>query len=257
MGNILDRIIASKRREVEALRLTVPERLLTEMALATKRATVSMKQSIVEGTGVIAEFKRRSPSKGEIAPFCDVTAQVAAYESAGASACSVLTDAPFFGGSVDDLVVARYATHLPIIRKDFIIDSVQIAVARIAGADAVLLIASALSRNEIEQLSDFAHLLGLEVLLELHDIDECAKIVGAPDMIGINNRNLHTFSTSVSHALSFVDRLPAEAVKIAESGISAPSDVISLRRSGFNGFLIGEALMKSNNLKEFFDEIQS
>lgn len=245
--NILHQITRNKRRELSAQEQMLSTALLRELCRDCTRPTNSMRRSILSGSGVIAEFKRRSPSKGEIAPMADVESVVTAYERAGASACSVLTDTRYFGGSVDDLRVARAATRLPILRKDFIIDSRQIYQARLDGADAVLLIASILSPDECRQFTDLAHSLGLEVLLELRSPHHLRYADDDIDLVGVNNRDLTDFATDLAHSLALVRSLPAASVKIAESGIASPADITRLRQAGFDGFLIGEALMRSSD----------
>ncbi|MCC8071764.1 MAG: indole-3-glycerol phosphate synthase TrpC [Bacteroidales bacterium] len=233
--NILQQIASSKRREVESA-----------IKSAHARRTISMSRALREyPCAIIAEFKRRSPSRGDIAPGTLVTPQVQAYEAGGAAACSILTDTPFFGGALSDLQVARQAVTLPLLRKDFIIDALQIAQAAHAGADAVLLIASLLSAREIASFTDFAHRMGLEVLLEIHDASELKKVYPEADMIGVNNRNLTNFDTTIDTALELVERLPEGIVRVAESGIHTPQDLRRLRDAGFDAFLIGEALMRA------------
>ncbi len=246
--NILTRIAASKMREVEACRMMVPVEKLEEAAAACSRKPVWMSEAILSGPGIIAEHKRRSPSKGEISPMSDVAEVAGLYAAAGASAMSVLTDTPFFGGSLADLTVARKAAPmLPILRKEFIVDEYQLLEARIAGADAVLLIAAMLPADEIRRLNDYAHALGLQTLVEIHNASEAAAIPADADMVGINNRDLTSFRTDLSVAASLVGMLPPSAVKIAESGLKTPADMKSLREAGFDGFLIGEAFMSAPN----------
>ncbi|MGN1245667.1 MAG: indole-3-glycerol-phosphate synthase, partial [Muribaculaceae bacterium] len=203
----------------------------------------------VNGTpgGIIAEFKRRSPSKGNIHPCADVTTVVSEYARNGAAACSILTDTCFFGGSLADLASARQCVQIPLLRKDFMVDKYQIAEAFLFGADAVLLIASLLSREEIEAMMAVAHDLGMEALVEIHSDDEIDKIPACTDLVGVNNRNLGNFSVDVQNSCNIVGRLPQQFTLIAESGISKPSDILNLRQAGYNGFLIGEAFMKHDN----------
>lgn len=255
--NILQRIAATKRREVEAMKRMVPAEMLRGDANASERATISMSASIrSHNPGIIAEHKRRSPSRGEISPMSDVSAVAAAYASAGAAAMSVLTDTPYFGGSLHDLAIARMAApELPLLRKEFIIDEYQLYQARICGADAVLLIASMIDGSELRRLNDKAHELGLETLVELHVAEELASLPSDADMVGINNRDLATFSTDIGNASRLIDKLPDNMVRIAESGIRTPDDLRRLREAGFDGFLIGEAFMSTpspgDTLKRF------
>lgn len=241
MSSILDKIIANKRREVEAT-----NRLLGDaVASPTVRPTVSMRRALFDSpTGIIAEFKRRSPSKGEIHPLALVNEVVPAYEEAGASACSVLTDTVYFGGALTDLANARAVSSLPLLRKDFIISRRQIAEARAYGADAVLLIAAALSAEEIEDYTRYAHSLDLEVLFEIHNARELDKYCPEVDMVGVNNRDLTTFVTDPMLSERVARELPPDVVKVAESGLTSIDEVEQLRASGFSGFLIGETFMR-------------
>lgn len=241
MSNILQQITDNKRREVEAMMLTTP---LPE-ATSSCRSQRSMSRTLAQSpTGIIAEFKRRSPSRGEIHPMAMVDKVIPAYAGSGASACSILTDTPYFGGALTDLAVARSLTDVPLLRKDFIVSQYQIHEAAIYGADAILLIASVLSRDEIEQFTAYAHSLGLEVLLELHSLSELEKFYPKVDMVGINNRDLTTFHTDPALSLVIAGELPDNVVKIAESGLTSMREVNRLRDAGYRGFLIGETFMK-------------
>ncbi len=255
MGNILDKIIASKRREVEA----VEKRGIPACNLRGLPPTVSMRAALeASPTGIIAEFNRRSPSKGEIYPKAMAYEVIPAYQEAGASACSVLTDTPFFGGALTDLAIARSVSTLPLLRKDFIVSERQITEARCAGADAILLIAAALARAEVECFTDYAHSLGLEVLFEIHNASELDKYYPKVDMVGVNNRDLTTFVTDPMLSAKVASALPHDVVKVAESGLSSMREVQSLREIGFRGFLIGETFMKTqkpgDTLKRFLNE---
>lgn len=238
MTDILQRIAAAKRQEVEAAKQHF------KVATVDSAKRVSMAQALLSGNGIIAEFKRCSPSKGMMAPMADPAAVAAGYERAGASAMSVLTDTRFFGGSLTDLMVARANTKLPILRKEFIVDPWQIAQAKAAGADAVLLIASILTRQETAELSAFAHSCGLEVLLELHGPHEASYPMDHVDMVGVNNRNLRNFSVDIDNTMRMADLLPSHTVKVAESGITSAADIERLRAAGYQGFLIGERFMR-------------
>ncbi len=258
MSDILQTILRAKKDEVNAIKSIYGESALRNAALTCPRKTVSLKQSILSGSGIIAEFKRRSPSKGEIFPAADVAVVTAQYEAGGASGCSVLTDTRFFGGALTDFAIARQTVGIPLLRKDFVIDPVQIYMARIYGADAILLIASALEKEEIEHLCGVAKDLSLEVLLELHNHGEIEKWTPLADMTGVNSRNLRNFSTSLDTAAQFSSLLPKESVKIAESGIHSPQDIAMLREKGYSGFLIGEAFMSTpqpgETLKRFIND---
>lgn len=251
MDNILDRILDNKRREVEA-RAAVIQLDCSE----PPRRALSMKKALMESTtGIIAEFKRRSPSKGEIHPCALSRDIVSGYEKAGATACSILTDTPFFGGALTDLDIAAQTVGIPLLRKDFIVSKYQIAEARQHGADAILLIAAALSRESIEKFTREAHRHHLEVLLELHSMSELDKLCPDVDMVGINNRDLTTFVTDPTLSLRMASELPDTMVKVAESGLTSMSEVRNLREHGYRGFLIGETFMKhsdpANALKDF------
>lgn len=242
--NILDTIIARKRVEVEAMQRLLPFGLLTEIAADTKRTVNPMAQALrASSSGIIAEFKRRSPSKGDIYPCADPAVVVPGYQRAGAAACSVLTDTPFFGGSLTDLVVARQFGSLPLLRKDFVISPYQITQAYLYGADTVLLIAAVLDANTIGEMIEHAHSLGLQTLLELHDESELAKATRESDMTGVNNRNLKTFVTDTGISLNLANKLPAGSVKVAESGLRSMADIKRLQEAGYQGFLIGERFM--------------
>ncbi|WP_289758100.1 indole-3-glycerol phosphate synthase TrpC [uncultured Duncaniella sp.] len=254
MPNILDKIIANKKREIEASCQLLDE----EVAITTDRPTVSMKQALLESpTGIIAEFKRRSPSKGEIHPLALVNEVIPAYQKAGASACSVLTDTVYFGGALTDLANARSVSDIPLLRKDFIVSRRQITETRAYGADAILLIAAALGADEIEDFTLYAHSLELEVLFEIHNIAELDKYYTGVDMVGVNNRDLTTFVTDPMLSEKVAGVLPADVVKIAESGLTSINEVEQLRASGFSGFLIGETFMRHNRpgdaLRKFLD----
>ncbi len=264
MPDILQEIILHKRIEVESQKRVVSLSILEEqLSRAMKRPTSSMRKALADSsTGIIAEFKRRSPSKGWIFPDAEVEKVVPAYELAGASACSILTDTKFFGGSLDDLRKAKRLVSLPLLRKEFIIDNYQLIEARVAGADAILLIAAVLSPEECAELAQKAHELQLEVLLEIHCESEMDHLNPFIDMLGINNRNLGTFETSLSHSFKLAENLSlqkSKALLVSESGISEPSTVRELRERGFQGFLIGETFMKDGtpgeSLTEFLRKI--
>lgn len=246
MASILSEIVARKRREVEALEATGYYDPFYSVQRTAVPYHMSMSKALLsDPVGIIAEFKRRSPSKGEIHPMADPAVVVPGYEKAGAAACSVLTDTSFFGGSATDLAVARHKSTLPLLRKEFIVDECQIREAAFFGANAVLLIASVLDREDIEEFTDLAHRLDMEVLLEIHGVDELPKIIPEADMIGVNNRNLNTFATDISMAAEIAANLPEKAVKVAESGLRSIDEVMRLRECGYRGFLIGETFMKA------------
>ena len=246
--NILDQIIASKKREVTLKKSVISINQLENSALFNAK-THSLSKSILNSPfGIIAEHKRRSPSKGTINHSLSVEEVVSGYENAGASGISVLTDRQYFGGSLDDLLLAKAAVNTPLLRKEFIIDEYQILEAKAHGADAILLIAAVLTRAEIKSLSEFAHSIALEVLLEVHNQEELEKsIMPSLDIIGVNNRNLKTFEVSLQNSIDLVAQIPADFVKISESGLSTVEDLKGLQSQGFQGFLIGENFMKTDN----------
>jgi indole-3-glycerol phosphate synthase len=244
--NILDQIITYKIKEVEERkRLQSIDAL--ERSISFSRTALSMKQFIQNKnkTGIIAEFKRKSPSKGIINGKASAEETTKGYANAGASALSVLTDTPSFGGSNEDLIAARNANSIPIIRKDFTVDEYQIIEAKSIGADAILLIAAVLSSKQIKDFTNFAHSLKLEVLLEVHDEEELKNNLSAEaDMIGVNNRNLKTFEVSIDTSKRLASLIPDSAVKVSESGLSLVDTIIELRKFGYQGFLMGENFMK-------------
>lgn len=262
--DILDEIIAHKRIEIAAQEQNVPISFLEDLLEKNDdMAKVhSMKASLAaSATGIIAEFKRRSPSKDWINRDADAKVIPASYQQAGASALSILTDEHFFGGGLRDIRAARPTVSLPILRKDFIISRYQLLQAKAAQADAILLIAAALSKEECNALACEAHKLRLEVLLEMHHEDELDYVNEYVDMAGINNRNLGTFHTDVENSFRMAEKLPADILKVSESGISNPQTVKLLRQEGFRGFLIGETFMKTanpgNTLSTFIKELES
>ena len=245
MKDILSEIIANKRFEVDLQKQAISIEQLQE-GISEAPVIRSMKQALASSkSGVIAEFKRRSPSKGWIKQDARPEEIVLSYATAGASVLSILTDEKFFGGSLKDIRIARPLVEIPILRKDFIIDEYQLYQAKIVGADAVLLIAAALEQERCNELTEKAHSLGLEVLLEIHSPEELSYINKKIDMVGINNRNLGTFFTDVENSFRLAGQLPQDAVLVSESGISDPEIVKRLRTAGFRGFLIGETFMKT------------
>lgn len=258
--NILEKIADSKRAEVEAMKRLVGEKDLKVEAYSVLRSVLSMSHSIIgKNPGIIAEHKRRSPSKGEIHAMSRVDEVAANYAANGAAAMSVLTDTPYFGGSLSDLAMARAAApRLPLLRKEFIVEEYQLYQARILGADAVLLIAAMIDSDLLYRLNDTAHSLGLETLVEIHDESEIEAVPEDADMVGVNNRDLTTFNTDIANSSRLISLLPEGMVKIAESGIRTPEDIVRLREAGFDGFLIGEAFMSKpapgEELKRFITE---
>ncbi len=233
MKDILEQIIAHKREEVAALYAKKP----------------SLREALLQSdTGIIAEFKRRSPSKGWIKEDGRADIIPLSYQQNGAAALSILTDEQYFGGHDDFIRQARQSgVTLPILYKNFVIDEAQLYAAALCGASAVLLIAACLSKHACAALMNKAHELGLEVLLEMHSEAELEYAELGPDLCGINNRNLGSFVTDVENSFRLAERLPKDAVKVSESGISDPATVRALRQAGFRGFLIGETFMKTSD----------
>jgi len=252
--NILEQIVKDKYKEVAAKKQLISVDAYHEMPLF-KVVRKSLKASLFsEGsTGIIAEFKRKSPSKGIINANADV-AQVTAAYSQFAAGISVLTDEPYFGGTNKDLQIAREAVTVPILRKDFIVDEYQLYEARAIGADIILLIAANLSVEKVKHLAHVAKSLELEVLLEIHNEEELNHICNDIDMVGVNNRNLKTFEVDINTSLHLINKIPADKPVIAESGISNVDTIVTLRQAGFTGFLIGENFMKHANPSVAFTE---
>lgn len=247
--NILEKIVAHKKKEVEEQKSLVPVKAL-ERSLYFENTALSMKKHLLmEGeSGIIAEFKRMSPSEGIINAQANVADTTIGYRRAGASALSVLTDVQFFGGKNEDLLVARKYNYCPIIRKDFIVDEYQIIEAKSMGADTILLIAAALQPNEVKSLAAFTKLMGMEVLLEVHNEKELREyIVDDVDIVGVNNRNLGTFETAIKTSIDLAELIPDQFVKISESGIKEPATIATLRKYGYKGFLMGTYFMKFEN----------
>ena len=261
--DILEEIVAHKRIEVAEQKEQTPARKLyaeVERMMSEGVSKRSLSQALTENDfGIIAEFKRKSPSKGWIKEDGKPEIIPPSYEQNGAAALSILTDEMYFGGSLDYIRKARPLVNLPILRKDFIIDEYQLFQARHIGADAVLLIAAALSKQEVRSLTALAHDLALEVLLELHSEHELDYADIEVDAIGVNNRNLGTFVTDVQNSFRMAARLPEDKVLVSESGISNPDTIRLLREAGYRGFLIGETFMKTDTpgetLKNFITRL--
>lgn len=244
--DVLAKIIEHKKKEVAERKSLYPVKLL-EQSIFFPSPTVSLKKYVQrkDKSGIIAEIKRKSPSKGIINNSISIERTSIGYMQAGASALSILTDKEFFGGSNEDLVVARKFNLCPILRKDFVIDEYQIIEAKSIGADAILLIAAALDAKTIQSLATFAKGLGLEVLLEVHNENELQTNQEAyVDLIGVNNRNLKSFEVSLEVSKRLASLIPKEKVKVSESGISDPASMIELKKYGYEGFLMGETFMK-------------
>ncbi len=245
--NILDQIIAQKKHEVASRKIAMPIAEL-EKEYFFKKDTLSLKQFINDPskTGIIAEFKRKSPSKGIINDRSTVEEVTMSYAEHGASGISVLTDESFFGGSITDLMKAT-VNEVPILRKDFMIDEYQLIEAKAYGAEVILLIAACLSIQKVKKMAKLANGLGLEVLLEIHNKEELNHICDDVDLVGVNNRNLKNFEVSISNSLDLIDQIPHAKPAIAESGINNVDTIVTLQRAGFKGFLIGEHFMKETS----------
>ncbi|PVW16971.1 indole-3-glycerol phosphate synthase TrpC [Marixanthomonas spongiae] len=245
---ILDHIIQNKLKEVNAKKALFPISVL-EKSKAFVRSPISLAAALNHSrTGIIAEHKRRSPSKSVINDQVNLPEVASGYKKAGVCGISVLTDTKYFGGSLDDLALARNCVDIPLLRKEFIIDPYQIYEARAYGADAILLIAAALSNNQLKQFSKTAKQLGLDVLLEVHNEEELQRsLLPTVDMLGVNNRNLKNFEVSIEVSKALSEKIPNDFIKISESGISDPQTMKTLQDYGYKGFLIGETFMKTDN----------
>lgn len=242
--NILDKIVAYKKGEVAAAKASKSIAELEQMPFFSK-PVLSLKEFLLDDakTGIIAEYKRQSPSKGIINATATVEEVTAAYAQHGASGISVLTDTNFFGGSLDDLLKATI-NEVPLLRKDFMIDEYQFIEAKAHGAEVVLLIAACLSPKEVKYFATFAKNIGLEVLLEIHNEQELEHICDEVDLVGVNNRNLKDFIVNIDASIELIKSIPSSKIAVAESGISNTDTIVTLRQAGFRGFLIGENFMK-------------
>lgn len=260
--NILDKIVAEKRLHVEMCRKITSVRQLESQKLF-KRTPISLKNRLLQpGTsGIIAEFKRKSPSKGIINDRFTPEDVTLAYQQAGVAGVSILTDEPFFGGTPADLTTAREKLSIPILRKDFIIDEYQIIEAKAMGADLILLIAAILDKKEITTFASLAKSLGLEILFEVHDQEELEKVCDDVTLVGVNNRNLKTFVVDIEQSVELSNMIPANFLKISESGIDNTGSIQMLKHAGYHGFLIGENFMKTENpgeaCKKFTSELKN
>lgn len=256
MSTILDTIIEVKRREVEKFKpLSSIERFERDGFFWQIRNRSLVQSLLLPGsTGIIAEFKRKSPSKGWFkTKELEVEPVVAAYNKSAAG-ISVLTDDEFFGGDMDDLIQTKVVTDVPVLRKDFIIDKWQIAEAKAFGADVILLIAACLTPAEVKEFAAYANSIGLESILEVHNEEELGHCCDEVSMVGVNNRNLKTFEVDINSSLQLIDKIPPGKPAIAESGISSVESIVTLRNAGFKGFLIGENFMKEEQPGKAFEE---
>lgn len=250
--NILETIISEKKIEVKK-RKQIKSISELEKSNLFKRETFPFKKFLLNRnkTGIIAEFKRKSPSKGFINNLSTVRDVTEGYMKYGASALSVLTDEKFFGGSLQDLIEAR-VNELPVLRKDFIIDEYQVIESKAYGADIILLIAACLSKTEVKQFSGLAKNFGLNVLLEVHDENELEHLCDDIDVVGINNRDLKSFKVDLNQSIELCKKIPADRIKISESGIDNVKAIQYLKKNGFSGFLMGEKFMKEKYPQKAF-----
>jgi indole-3-glycerol phosphate synthase len=245
--DILDKIIAYKRIEVEKKKKLFPISLLEESVFYAKETTSFLNALAGNEPSIIGEYKRKSPSKGIININSDVEQVAREYQEAGISAMSILTDKKFFGGENTDLQKVAGSAEIPLLRKDFIVDEYQVVESKSIGADAILLIASVLSKKEVDILSNLAVNLGMDILFEIHDKKDLDKMNPLIKIIGINNRDLKTFEVDLNNSIDLFQSLPADYLKVAESGFQTHNDVLQLFKIGFNAFLIGEKFMRSEN----------
>jgi indole-3-glycerol phosphate synthase len=252
---ILENIIENKKKELALLKKITTVRDL-ENSMSFRRKVISLSESLLDKTktGIVAEFKRKSPSKGIINSTSQVGDVISGYVTEGASGVSILTDTQFFGGSNADIMHIREKSLFPILRKDFIIDEYQVIESKSIGADVILLIAAILGENEILRFSELAHSLGMEVLLEIHDPAELSKVNRYVNIIGVNNRNLKTFEVNTDISESLIQKIPDGFLKISESGIASCKIINKLRLSGYDGFLIGGKFMNAADPVKAFSE---
>lgn len=256
MSNILEEIIAHKVKEVEAAKAKKSIQQLEKNTLF-KKPSLSLSKALQadNASGIIAEFKRKSPSKGILNDQVRPDEVVFGYEAAGATAVSILTDEFYFGGAKKDLILGQATINIPALRKDFTIDEYQVIEAKAMGADVILLIAAALSPNKIKELAQLAKSVHLDVLLEVHNLEELETSVNEfVDIVGVNNRDLKTFNVSIQTSLDLVEKIPNDFVKISESGISKVEVIQTLREAGYQGFLMGENFMKNQDPAEACQE---
>jgi indole-3-glycerol phosphate synthase len=254
--DILEKIIQRKKEEVSAPKSKIPVQQLKDSEFFERKSS-SLKKSLSAKSGIIAEFKRKSPSKGIINDKNAPLEVVSAYENFGASGISILTDQTFFGGSTEDIMNVRKHITIPILRKDFMIDEYQFYEAKSIGADVILLIASCVSPSQVEDFTALAHSMDMEVLLEIHTTEELGHFNPDIDLAGINNRNLKDFKVNLEHSVNLKNQLPENVLSVAESGIYSIEDYQYLKEKGFDGFLMGEYFMKNDNPGEKFAEFVS
>ena len=244
--SILREIILNKRKEIDFFKKNNPISEI-EKSLFFDREVISLKKSLIEKSGIISEFKRKSPSKPNINLDAEVLTITRGYEISNSSGLSILTDSKYFGGSNEDITLVRNEINIPILRKDFMLDEYQIIESKSLGADIILLIAACLSKEEVQNLSRFAKSFNLQVILEIHSEDELSYICDFIDVVGVNNRNLKKFETDINNSINLADMIPSDFLKISESGISTSKEIFQLKEYGYDGFLIGENFMKNDD----------
>jgi len=249
MNDILTQIVTNKRSEIAELKKATK---ISEFEAATyfERKGKSLKARLTKAPGIITEFKRKSPSEQDIHLDARVQTVVRGYEKAGAAGISVLTDNTFFGGNLEDLESARQVTDLPILRKDFVLDEIQIFQAKAHGADVVLLIAEILEKEQVQAFAQLASDINLEVLLEVHSEEQLEKLADTVDMVGVNNRNLETFEVDVQQSIALAKEIPNKFIKVSESGFDHPDQVMRVHNAGYQGFLIGSHFMRESSPSE-------
>ena len=254
--NVLEQIVANKRRELDVLQQQFSIDYFRESE-NFERESLSLKDFVTQKDfGIIAEIKRKSPSGGDIKTGLNVTDEAVFYQENGAAGISILTDADYFGGSINDVIAARTVVKLPLLRKEFIIDEIQLYEAKAAGADAVLLIAAILNKDEAAFLTLTAHTLGLEVLFEVHSQDELDIIPMHANLVAVNNRDLKAQQTTLQHSYDLIGLLPKHIPAISASGIKTREDIISLKEAGFSGALVGESILRDGHLAELTKKIR-
>ena len=244
--SILREIVLNKRKEIDFLKKNRPISKI-EKSQYFNREVISLKKSLIEKSGIISEFKRKSPSKPNINLDAEVITITRGYELSNSSGISILTDSKYFGGSNEDITSVRSEINIPILRKDFILDEYQIIESKSLGADVILLIAASLSKEDVKNLSRFAKSFDLQVILEIHSEDELSYLCDSIDVVGVNNRNLKKFETDINNSINIAGMIPSSFLKISESGISTSKEILRLKEYGFDGFLIGENFMKKED----------
>ena len=244
--SILREIVLNKRKEIHFLKKNRPISEI-EKSQYFNREVISLKKSLIEKSGIISEFKRKSPSKPNINLDAEVITITRGYELSNSSGISILTDSKYFGGSNEDITSVRSEINIPILRKDFILDEYQVIESKSLGADVILLIAASLSKEDVKNLSRFAKTFDLQVILEIHSEDELSYLCDSIDIVGVNNRNLKKFETDINNSINIAGMIPSSFLKISESGISTSKEIFRLKEHGYDGFLIGENFMKKED----------